>query len=310
MAMINLFKKISTIGTTAIAVFCSFACSDKVAGTAEEPNQFAYGNSSSSEEIDAPNDNPSPSSSSGFPVPITQSSSSTKEGNGTLDPIPITFSSSSALDSANGRGGLGHDGQTGTCTSADGQTNLCNETETSKRSLEDYLKMYGVTEAVFDTSVLAYNKTFISSRDTAENANIAELRTLGLHKITNENAVGLTHLFYETTWFMGGKVYGKDGSVSFQTDGCPLYILNIVDTSPAIHVLTSITKDTITIADFYDNCDYERRPFDMHVGYLFEYCGELSESPKIERTFTLKESMKCGSVEYDEFINKKPTIRQ
>ena len=305
MAMINLFKKFSTVCTTAIAAFCAFACSDKIAGTAEEPNQFAYGNSSSSEEIDAPNDTPSSSSSSEFLVPVPQSSSSIKEGNGTFDPILITFSSSSASDSSNGRGGLGHDGQTGTCTSADGQKNPCNETETSKRSLEDYLKMYGVTEAAFDTSVLAYNMTFNSSRDTAENAKVAELRTLGLHKITNENAIHLAQLFYETTWFMGGKVYGKDGSVSFQTDGCPLYILNTVDTSPAIHVLTSITKDTITIADFYDNCNYERRPFDMHVGFLFEYCGELSESPEINRTFTLKESMKCGSVEYDEFINKK-----
>ena len=303
--MINLFKKFSTVSTTAIAVFCSFACSDKVAGTAEEPNQFAYGDSSSSEEIDTPIDRPSYSSSSEFLVPVPQSSSSIKEGNGTFDPIPITFSSSSASDSSNGRGGLGHDGQTGTCTSADGQKNLCNETETSKRSLEDYLKMYGVTEAAFDTSVLAYNMTFNSSQDTAENAKVAELRTLGLHKITNENAIHLAQLFYETTWFMGGKVYGKDGSVSFQTDGCPLYILNTVDTSPAIHVLTSITKDTITIADFYDNCVYEHRPFDMHVGFLFEYCGELSESPEINRTFTLKESMKCGSVEYDEFINKK-----
>ena len=106
---------------------------------------------------------------------------------------------------------------------------------------------------------------------------------------------------------MNGKVYEKDGNISFQTDGCPLYILNITDTSPAVHVLTNITKDTITVADIHDNCVYEPSPYEKHVGFLIAYCGELSEDPKIERTFTLKESMACNSAVYDEFINKKPS---
>lgn len=288
MAMINLFKKFSTLSTTAIAVFCSFACSDKVAGTAEEPNQFAYGDSSSSEEIDTPIDIPSYSSSSTNRAPVTSSSSSRKDGDGSV-PIPITGSSSSATNPGKEIGGNGQAGHSGTVN----------------RSLDDYLRIYNITEVAFDTNVLAYNKTFDSSRDTAESSIVAELRTLGLHKITSQNAAGLGKLFFETTISNNGQVYENNGNASFKPDGCPLYILNIVETSPAVHVLTNITKDTITVADFHDNCDYEHAPFNMHVGFLFAYCGELSESPKIERTFTLKESMACNSAVYDEFINTK-----
>ena len=104
---------------------------------------------------------------------------------------------------------------------------------------------------------------------------------------------------------MGGMLYEKDGVVSRTQGGCQLYVLNVYDTSPVIHVLTEISKDTIKITDVHDNCNYEPRPFDMHVGFLFEYCGELSESPKIDITFKLNESMKCGTVDYDEYINKK-----
>jgi len=48
MVMTKLFNKFLTASATALAVFCSFACSDKIAGTAEEPNQCAFGDESSS----------------------------------------------------------------------------------------------------------------------------------------------------------------------------------------------------------------------------------------------------------------------
>jgi hypothetical protein len=70
-------------------------------------------------------------------------------------------------------------------------------------------------------------------------------------------------------------------------------------------VLTKISKDTIAITEVHDNCNYEPRPFDMHVGFLFEYCGELSENPKIELTFLVKGTWNCRNIDYDEYINKK-----
>jgi hypothetical protein len=96
------------------------------------------------------------------------------------------------------------------------------------------------------------------------------------------------------------------GGTLASSDGCPLYVLNINETSPAVHVLTKISKDTLTVATFFDNCDYERRPFDMYVGFLFSYCGELSEKPEIVMTSELNEAMtSCGSVDYKEYISKK-----
>ncbi|WP_072827893.1 hypothetical protein [Fibrobacter sp. UWB12] len=295
MAMINLFKKISSVGITTTAFFCALACSDKIAGTAEEPNQVAYGTSSSSEFI---NENPD--------VRVNSSSSNIEYSSGIItssDTTPVPNpSTSSSVDPIGNPGNFGHSEG---CYTSDGQKRQCGDTETSSRSLNDYLNMYGITRVAFDTNVLAYNKTFVSTQDTADNATVAELRTLGLHKITKENQIGLVYLFKKTTTFMGGKFYEKDGTISFQMEGCQLYILNIEETSPAVHVLSSITKDTITIADFHDKCDYERLPYYLHVGFLFEYCGEFSESPEINRTSTYKETIKCGSVEYDEFINKK-----
>lgn len=90
-----------------------------------------------------------------------------------------------------------------------------------------------------------------------------------------------------------------------EIDGCPLYVLNIKDTSPVVHVLTKISKDTISITDVSDNCSYEARPFDMHVGFLFAYCGELSENPHVTITYSNKDSLKCGEIGYDEYFTKK-----
>ena len=73
---------------------------------------------------------------------------------------------------------------------------------------------------------------------------------------------------------------------------------NISDTSPAIHILTNITKDTITIVNISDECAYEPRPFDMNVGFLFTYCDELSENPEVVTTQVFDDKMECGTIEY------------
>ena len=54
-----------------------------------------------------------------------------------------------------------------------------------------------------------------------------------------------------------------------EIDGCPLYVLNIKDTSPVVHVLTKISKDTISITDVSDNCSCSlivRYNVDLNIG--------------------------------------------
>ena len=293
--MTKLFNKFLTASTMALAAFCSFACSDKIAGTAEEQNQIANGekSSSSSEGETANGVIPDSSNSNTSPAPSVDVSSSSRYDEG-FTPIYIDPSSSS---NTAGEGNKGNDPDV-----------VGNPDTVPAYTLDSYLKYYGITEVAYDDNVLAYNVTFKScdaSQETCfESPSIAKLRELGLHKLTAENASGLGVLFLRTAMNMGNKLYENNGAVSRTQDGCPLYVLNVIDTSPAVHVLTKISKDTIAITEIHDNCDYEPRPFDMHVGFLFEYCGELSESPEIELTFLVKETWNCRNIDYDEYIKK------
>ena len=293
--MTKLFNKFLTASTMALAAFCSFACSDKIAGTAEEQNQIANGekSSSSSEGETANGVIPDSSNSNTSPAPSVDVSSSSRYDEG-FTPIYIDPSSSS---NTAGEGNKGNDPDV-----------VGNPDTVPAYTLDSYLKYYGITEVTYDDNVLGYNVTFKScdaSQETCfESPSIANLRTIGLHKLTAENASGLGVLFLRTAMNMGNKLYENNGAVSRTQDGCPLYVLNVIDTSPAVHVLTKISKDTIAITEIHDNCNYEPRPFDMHVGFLFEYCGELSESPEIELTFLVKETWNCRNIDYDEYIKK------
>jgi hypothetical protein len=320
MVMTKLFNKLLTASATVLAAFCSFACSDKIAGTAEEPNQCAFGTESSSsagrtiesdsgKSLETPNDFPIITSSATSPTPSIEISSSSRSEEDGFDPIhsdPVPSSDSEGGNGSAGTPGFGNPG----CYCPIGYTCHCGPTVEPASTLDDYLKKYNITEVTYDDNVLGYNVTFKScdaSQETCfESPSIAKLRELGLHKITKDNVRALPYLFEKTIWAMHGDIYGTaSGDISRLPDGCPLYVLNVIDTSPVMHVLTKITKDTIAITEIHDNCGYEPRPFDMHVGFLFEYCGELSESPEIVQTFTLKETLKCGEIDYDEYINKK-----
>jgi len=299
--MTKLFNKFLTISVAAFSALSLSACSDKIAGTAEEPNQIAQGTESSSSAESSNSSVPSPT------INISSSSESEREG---FDPITINPTPSSSSKSTSGNGGseagfpsFGNPD----CHCPSDSKCYCGSDGAPAYTLDDYLKNYNITDVSYDENVLAFNKTYDSQLEDVYNSakvNTSQLRSIGLHKITRENLGGLGALFLRASVNMGGMLYEKDGVVSRTQGGCQLYVLNVYDTSPVIHVLTEISKDTIKITNVHDNCDYEPYPFEMHVGFLFEYCGKLSESPKIDITFKLNESMKCGTVDYDEYINK------
>jgi hypothetical protein len=296
--MTKLFNKFLTISVAAFSALSLSACSDKIAGTAEEPNQIAQGTESSSS---------AESSNSSVPSPTINISSSSESERDSFDPITINPTPSSSSKSTSGNGGSPSFGNPDCHCPSDSKC-YCGSDGAPAYTLDDYLKNYNITDVSYDENVLAFNKTYDGQLEDVYNSakvNTSQLRSIGLHKITRENLGGLGALFLRASVNMGGMLYEKDGVVSRTQGGCQLYVLNVYDTSPVIHVLTEISKDTIKITDVHDNCDYEPYPFEMHVGFLFEYCGELSESPKIDITFKLNESMKCGTVEYDEYINKK-----
>ena len=310
--MTKLFNKFLTVSVAAFSAFSLSACSDKIAGTAEEPNQIAQGTESSSSaessnSSENPNGLPDLSSNSSVPSPTINISSSSESERDGFDPITINPTPSSSSKSTSGNGGFPSFGNPDCHCPSDSKC-YCGSDGAPAYTLDDYLKNYNITDVSYDENVLAFNKTYDSQLEDVYNSakvNTSQLRSIGLHKITRENLGGLGALFLRASVNMGGMLYEKDGVVSRTQGGCQLYVLNVYDTSPVIHVLTEISKDTIKITDVHDNCNYEPRPFDMHVGFLFEYCGELSENPKIDITFKLNESMKCGTVDYDEYISKK-----
>ncbi|WP_290761656.1 hypothetical protein [Fibrobacter sp. UBA4297] len=311
--MTKLFNKFLTISVAAFSALSLSACSDKIAGTAEEPNQIAQGTESSSsadrtiesssdKSTGLPNEFPIITSSATSPTPSVEiTSSSRKEEDGYA---PIHMDPEPSSSSAGGFEGAGNpDFGNPDCQCKSGTACYCGSDGKSAYTLDDYLKNYNITEVSYDDNVLAYNVTFkscdVSQETCFESPGIAEFRKIGLHKAaTPKEFNDLSFVFPTAAKFMGGSLH--------EVDGCPLYVLNINETSPAVHILTKITKDTLTVATFYDNCDYERRPFDMHVGFLFSYCGELSEKLEIVMTNKLNEAMTpCGSEEYKEYISKK-----
>jgi hypothetical protein len=273
--MIKLFNKLYISSILALASFFAFACSESnpggLTGTAEEPNQTAHsGNANgnmpppssdseteSSSSTEAPIDNPDigDDSSSSQTVPAPQSSSSDFGGVGAVD----------------------------------------------NNFLSIYASKAGITGVTFDKDVFGFNKTYASCAPSItgpcieEDEKTAEFRTLGLHKITEDDFDYVEPIFPKTTKRYERQL--KNASAS----GCPIYILNIEYTSPAWYILTGITSEAITVENIFDNCEYEKLPFDIHVGFLFTYCGELTDQTQIITNHTPNGSNKCNTMDYEEF---------
>lgn len=177
-------------------------------------------------------------------------------------------------------------------------------------TLDDYLEnnLPSPTTAIggaarkytFDSNVLAYNLIYEScdlTKDTCSKPNeVPVYQTVGLHKIDAKDLADVSTIFPITAKRLGGTLKSSEG--------CSLYMLNLNETTPAVHVITQITKDSILLTNIFDNCDYERMPFDRYVGFLFEFCEELSESTKIVTTDIRDSTMKCGGAPYKEYVRK------
>ena len=331
--MIKLLEKFSTTCTAAFVAFCVFACSsDNLAGTAEEPNQFAHNESSSSSEMNnidessssqdstgltpftphknassssqdtepSPHNNPV-SSSSQFLAPSEPKSSSTGNyiyysNDSGYSPMPTSSSNRVAgASSSSFRGGNGGGGHFNSDTTSTLDDYLENNLPSPTTAIGGAARKY-----TFDSNVLAYNLIYEScdlTKDTCSKPNeVPVYQTVGLHKIDAKDLADVSTIFPITAKRLGGTLKSSEG--------CSLYVLNLNETTPAVHVITQITKDSISLTNIYDNCDYERMPFDRYVGFLFEFCEELSDSTKIVKTDIIDASLKCGGAAYKEYVKK------
>ena len=327
--MIKLLKNFSITCTAAFVAFCVFACSsDNLAGTAEEPNQFAHNDSSSSSELNgldessssqdstglhpfapssssqdtepSPHNNPV-SSSAEVLAPSEPKSSSSKDlipysHDSGYSPMPTSSSNRVAgASSSSFRGGNGGGGHFNSDTTSTLDDYLENNLPSPTTAIGGAARKY-----TFDSNVLAYNLIYEScdlTKDTCSKPNeVPVYQTVGLHKIDAKDLADVSTIFPITARRLGGSLKSSEG--------CSLYLLNIEESTPAVHVITEITKDSISLTNIFDNCDYERMPFDRYVGFLFEFCEELSDSTKIVTTEIRNAAMKCGGGSYKEYVRK------
>lgn len=293
----------------AMVLLCS-GCSesDKLAGTAEEPNELAYqdqvsssskepdtlisssservkssssssektSSSSSSQEPVKPKssssvvDNDKPGTSSSAPA---SSSSSEKPPQGIQPPDENDKSSSSSVPSSSSFKDPG-----------DGDTHSPPQSSTPENppSLSDYIAIFGLEDMPFDTTVMASiaTKEDTSSPQQPPAAQTSEFDRIGVHQFVKQNIYALQDLFP-----IAAKQY-KELATAIANDSaeCGLYLLNIRGSSENVgHLLTNVTPDSMTVVDIVaPNCMTNTNG--KLVRFLFSYCGDVNSDPEIVRT--------------------------
>lgn len=282
--------------------------SDKLAGTAEEPNELAYqdqvsssskepdtlisssservkssssssektSSSSSSQEPVKPKssssvvDNDKPDTSSSAPA---SSSSSEKPPQGIQPPDENDKSSSSSVPSSSSFKDPG-----------DGDTHTPPQSSTPENppSLSDYIAIFGLEDMPFDTTVMASiaTKEDTSSPQQPPAAQTSEFDRIGVHQFVKQNIYALQDLFP-----IAAKQY-KELATAIANDSaeCGLYLLNIRGSSENVgHLLTNVTPDSMTVVDIVaPNCMTNTNG--KLVRFLFSYCGDVNSDPEIVRT--------------------------
>ena len=282
--------------------------SDKLAGTAEEPNELAYqdqplsssekpdtlesssskqvkssssssektSSSSSSQEPVKPKssssvvDNDKPGTSSSAPA---SSSSSEKPPQGIQPPDENDKSSSSSVPSSSSFKDPG-----------DGDTHTPPQSSTPENppSLSDYIAIFGLEDMPFDTTVMASiaTKEDTSSPQNPHSAQASEFDRVGAHQFVKQNIYALNELFP-----IAAKQYKKlADAIKNDNAECGLYLLNIRGSNEtAGHLLTKVSPDTMTVVDIVaPNCLTNTNG--KLVRFLFSYCGDVDSDPIIKRT--------------------------
>ena len=297
--MNKLFAKFSVAIASAFASFYAIACTEPnrdITGTAEERNQIAHGdhgntvsNTPVNVDIDTTIEKLTPTGSSretetSLPTTEIPKSSSSVEilvpDAGNL--VELDSGAKTGMPNQGYGGGFGYAGAV------------------DDKLLSSYIQLAGVSGISFDNAVYGINKTYqscdVSSNTCPENETIEEYRSVGVHKVALDRVNELSKIFPKST-----RTLSLNQIESLYEKGCALYVLNVYDTSPVWRVLSSISADSLVVQEISDNCDYERRPFDMNVGFLFSSCNELGDGTKIVRASIVKESGDCDNVIYEEF---------
>lgn len=259
MKMINLSMSIALVAFIAVC-FCA-GCSDthKLTGTAEETNEFAIAESSSSFSS-------SSLENSGVGSSAVESSSSVE---------PEVSSSSQKQESSSSE-----EGSSSSVAAPQSGTQSSSSRENSN-SLEYYIEELGLNVNQLYENVLAAGLTEEKDSDTAPGQAMAtEFDGPWPHRFVKENIGVLPYFFPEEADEYAGLVDSIESGLA--DSGCGLYMMNVYGNEKAIaYVVADITADKIVVMDVSaGSCP--NSAVNKIFRFLFRYCGEMESRPEIE----------------------------
>ena len=297
-------KKCSLYELITLAVIFSLSffagcSSDKIAGTSEETNEFAYRVSSSSEEESSSSSAKSSSSSKAVSSSSRVASSSSRpvsSSSRTISSSSVKSSSSSYMESSNST----PPGATSSSTGVDVNNNSSSSVNPGKiedgsssserpvegsakpNTLDYYLDLLNLKSVSFDSGVMS---TSIGQNNDAHSQEpnppmTPEFDSPWPHKIVKQNVDALEE-YFPMAFAMYPQIISAIKNETLD-ENCGLYTFNVYsDGLSAAYVVTEITENVIKVLDVPAG-DCKAMSSSEVSRFLFYYCGELNSHAETE----------------------------
>ncbi|PWJ33633.1 hypothetical protein [Fibrobacter succinogenes] len=267
----SLYEYITLMVIFSLSFFAGCS-SDKIAGTSEETNEFAYRVSSSSEEESSSSSAKSSSSSR-----VVSSSSHTISSSSAKSSSSYAESSNSSLP-----------GATSSSTGVDVNNNSSSSEKPNEGtakpdiSLDYYLKLLNQESDSFDSGVMATSIDLNTDGDP-QNPNppmTTEFDTPWPHKIVKQNVDALQE-YFPMAFAMYPQIISAIKNETLD-ENCGLYTFNVYsDGLTAAYIVAEITENTIKVIDLPAG-ECKALSLTQMSRFLFYYCGELNSHAEAE----------------------------
>lgn len=294
----SLYEYITLMVIFSLSFFAGCS-SDKIAGTSEETNEFAYRVSSSSEEELSSSGEMSSSSSNDAQLGLKSSSSravsssSVKSSSSSrvVSSSSRTISSSSAKSSSSFYAESSNSSLPGATSSSTG-VDVNNNSSSSEKpnegtakpdiSLDYYLKLLNQESDAFDSGVMATSIDLNIDGDP-QNPNppmTTEFDTPWPHKIVKQN-VELLQEYFPMAFAMYPQIISAIKNETLD-ENCGLYTFNVYsDGLTAAYIVAEITENAIKVLDIPAH-ECKALSLTQMSRFLFYYCGELNSHAEAE----------------------------
>ena len=291
-------KKCSLYELITLAVIFSLSffagcSSDKIAGTSEETNEFAYRVSSSSEEESSSSSAKSSSSSrvvSSSSRTISSSSRTISSSSHAISSSSNAISSSSAKSSSSYMESSNSSlpGTTSSSTGVDVNNNSSSSEKPNEGSakpdisLDYYLKLLNQESDSFDSGVMS-TAIDLNTDGDPKNPNppmTTEFDTPWPHKIVKQNVDALQE-YFPMAFAMYPQIISAIKNETLD-ENCGLYTFNVYsDGLTAAYIVAEITENVIKVIDIPAG-ECKALSLTQMSRFLFYYCGELNSHAEAE----------------------------